>query len=77
MAATMLTSKEVAEELGTDAKTLRKFLRSDASGIDGVGQGNRYSIPRAKVRQLAKAYKTWTEAHSRANGEGDDATNAA
>lgn len=66
MAATMLTTGQVAEELGTNAKALRKFLRSDASGIDPVGQGNRYEIPRQKVKALAKAYTAWTEAHSKA-----------
>lgn len=65
MAAKMLTATQVATELGTDPKTFRKFLRSDASGIDRVGQGNRYEIPAAKVRSLTKAYKGWSETRAR------------
>lgn len=71
MAAKMLTSTEVAAELGTNAKHLRKFLRSDNSGIEPVGQGNRYEIPAGKVRQLAKAYAAWTEAHARSAAEAE------
>lgn len=63
--AVLMTSSEVAEELGIDAKTLRKFLRSDESPVEPVGQGNRYAIPKQKVRTLAKAYTAWAEARTR------------
>ena len=72
MAATMLTAGQVAEELGIDAKALRKFLRSDAQDVvEPVGQGNRYAIPRQQVRKLAKAYDAWTEARSRSTAESE------
>jgi hypothetical protein len=63
--AKVLTSAEVAEELETDPKTLRKFLRSEDSPLDPVGQGNRYEIPAAKMRSLKKAFVTWSESHTR------------
>ena len=69
MAAKILSASEVASELGTDPKTFRKFLRSDLSPVERVGQGNRYEIPAAKVRQLTKAYKAWAEARNRTHAE--------
>lgn len=65
MAAQTLTTAEVAEELGTDQKRLRKFLRSNSSPIEPVGQGNRYSITRGQMKTLKKAFDAWTESHTR------------
>jgi len=59
------TTKDLAEELGTDPKTLRKFLRSQDSPVTPVGQGNRYSIDGRTARSLRKAFLTWREAHTR------------
>lgn len=67
MGAKTMTTKEVAAELETDPKTLRKFLRSEDSGVDGVGQGKRYEISAQKVRTLKKAFVTWAETHQKAN----------
>lgn len=54
-----MTTKEVAEELETDSRTLRKFLRSKTSPITPVGQGNRYSIQRGQIKVLKKAFLVW------------------
>lgn len=55
MAQTMTTA-EVAEEVGTDPKTLRRYLRSEKSPVEPVGQGNRYHITKAQLNKLRKAF---------------------
>jgi hypothetical protein len=78
----MMTTTELAATLDTTPRTLRKFLRSDASGIEGVGKGSRYALPSSKreVASLAKRFEAWGEARKVAQGddapdapEGDDA----
>lgn len=63
--AQQFTTKEIAEQLGTDPKTLRKFLRSQDSPVAPVGQGNRYTIDGRTARTLRKAFATWQELHTR------------
>lgn len=53
-----LSAKEVAQELGTDARTVRKFLRKQ---YGNVGQGNRWGIERKEVAGLKKAFKEWAK----------------
>lgn len=60
-----LTTKDLADQLDTDPKTLRKFLRSQSSPVEPVGQGNRYMIDGRTARSLRKAFKVWQEAHTR------------
>jgi ribosomal protein S24E len=52
-----LTTKAVAEKLGTDPKTLRVFLRSTSQG---VGSGSRYSFTAKDVAQLKAKFTKWT-----------------
>lgn len=54
-----LSAKEVARELGTDARTLRKFFRSGNSPVDPVGQGGRYEIDSKAVKKVKKAFDNW------------------
>jgi predicted transcriptional regulator len=69
--ATTFTVKEVAEKLGTDARTLRKFFRAEATekggkiGEDTPGKGGRYSIEARQVPSLNKRFAAWSEAHTR------------
>jgi hypothetical protein len=58
---TAITPKVLAERLETDAKTVRKFLRSDASGVaaDAPGKGGRWSIDSGQVRTMRKAFAKW------------------
>lgn len=58
---TAITPKELAKRLETDAKTVRKFLRSDASGVaaDAPGKGGRWSIDSSNVRSMRKAFGKW------------------
>jgi hypothetical protein len=55
----VLTTAQVAEKLGTDARTLRKFLRSDACKVESVGKGSRYQIEAKQVQQLRSQFTKW------------------
>lgn len=55
-----LTPKEIAIKWNTDARTVRKFLRTaPAEGIGKVGQGNRHAIDSAKIKSLTKSFNAW------------------
>lgn len=58
------TTTTLAAEFETTPRELRKFLRSDASGIEAVGKGARYSLPTSKreVAALNKRFTAWAEA---------------
>lgn len=51
-----LSAKEAATQLGTDARTLRKFLRK-RSGL--VGQGNRWEIDPKEIKGLKKEFEAY------------------
>lgn len=53
------TAKQVATRLGTDAKTLRKFFRSNHSTVEPVGQGGRYEFDAADMPQIKKEFVSW------------------
>lgn len=67
------TTAEVAEKFETTARTLRKFLRADESGIESVGKGSRYALPSAKreVNALRKRFTAWDEARKAPEVEGE------
>lgn len=56
-----MSTAELAEQLGTDTKSLRKFLRSHLPKDVQPGQGGRYSFDKAEVTKLTKAYTKWSE----------------
>lgn len=66
--ATTFSTKEVAEKLGTDARTLRKFLRSEVTeaggtvGEDTPGKGKRYSFESRQIGGLKKRFEQWSTA---------------
>jgi hypothetical protein len=64
--AQVLSAKEVAVKLDTDARTLRKFLRSDAkeNGTETPGKGGRYQIEAKKVASLRKRFQVWDAART-------------
>lgn len=72
-----LTPKELAKELDTDARTVRKFLRSKASGLsaDAPGKGGRWAIEAKKVRGLRSKFAKWLEAEIAARQAAKDAAN--
>jgi hypothetical protein len=54
----MLSAKQAATKLGTDARTLRKFLRKK-NGL--VGQGQRWVIDPADISSLKKEFEAWNK----------------
>lgn len=54
-----ITAKELAVECNTDARTVRKFLRSHLP--ETPGKGSRYAIEKRQVASLKKAFKAWDE----------------
>lgn len=51
-----ISAKQAARELGIEARILRKFLRSDASPFEAVGQGQRYVFDSEDMKVLKKAF---------------------
>lgn len=70
----MMTTNEIAVELDTTPRTLRKFLRSEGQG---VGKGSRYALPSSKrdMNSLRKRFSAWQEAIAAKKGT-DDAPDA-
>lgn len=69
----VMTTSEVADELGTDPKTLRKFFRSDKCDITPVGQGKRYAITADDIDDLKTSFGLWAGGKAKKADEGDDA----
>ncbi len=69
----MQTTTALAADLNTNPRTLRKFLRSDASGVEAVGKGSRYALPTAKreVAALKKKFDAWGAAQAEAKAKRD------
>lgn len=61
---TTFTAAALATELGTDARTARKFFRSPESGIAPVGKGARYTLEftPTQVKGLRTKFEAWTAA---------------
>jgi hypothetical protein len=59
-----LTPKELAIELDTDPRTVRKFLRSEEGMNDKVGKGQRWAIEARQVRSLKVRFAKWVDAKS-------------
>lgn len=59
-----LTPKELAQELNSDPRTVRKFLRAQAreNGTETPGKGSRWAIEARTVRSLRKSFNAWIEA---------------
>lgn len=67
-----LTPAELATELGTDARTARKFLRSVARTDDkfvAPGKGGRWAIEKAQIRSLRSKYAKWTKEQEAAKAD--------
>ena len=55
----LLGAKEVATQIGTDAKTLRQFFRSGKSTIAPVGAGGRYEFKESQIGDIKVEFETW------------------
>lgn len=56
-----MDSRAVADALGTDPKTLRRFLRSSSSSVEPVGSGGRYVFQSADLPTIKAEFKTWMQ----------------
>lgn len=54
-----ISAKAAARRIGTDARSLRKFLRSDAWPYDPVGQGKRYAFTEKDIPKLQRGFEAW------------------
>lgn len=63
MAKVSYTTATLAPEVGTTPKELRKFLRTDLSGIQSVGKGGRYTVEltATQLNSLKKKFTKWVE----------------
>jgi hypothetical protein len=60
-----MNTTEIATELETDGRTLRKFLRDFyGDGKAVVGKGSRYQIEKRELRKLRKGFADWTAARA-------------
>lgn len=70
---TTMSTKDVAAELDTTPRTLRKFLRK--CGL-GVGQGSRYAFDAESLEGLRTRYAEWLAAKVKADEADEDADSA-
>jgi hypothetical protein len=56
-----VNATEAAEKIGTDAKTLRRFIRSSKSTFKAVGSGARYEFDEKDIPTLRKKFVEWRE----------------
>ena len=73
MAATILTPADLAAELGTDARTARKFLRSITPKEDQPGKGSRWGIEKKAVRGMRTKFTAFEKAQEEAKALRDAA----
>lgn len=53
-----LTAPQLAQQIGTDPKTLRRFLRENDS-YRNPGSGKRYSFTKSEAASVERAFKNW------------------
>jgi DNA-binding transcriptional MerR regulator len=54
----VLNTKQAAEKLGTDARTLRRFIRQDST-YSNAGSGGRYEFTDKDIPTLKKRFSEW------------------
>lgn len=61
LAAAIIGEDQVDLNKKAATRTLRKFLRDETSGVDGVGKGGRYTIElkAAELRAMTKRFAAW------------------
>lgn len=60
----VLTASALATELGTDSRTVRKFLRSVTPKDAQPGKGSRWSIEKRELRKLRKQFADFAAAQA-------------
>lgn len=71
--ATILTPADLATELGTDARTARKFLRSITPRDEQPGKGSRWAIEKKSLRSLRTKFVAFEKAQDEARAARDAA----
>ncbi|WP_124712548.1 hypothetical protein [Mycolicibacterium nivoides] len=67
-----LSTKDVADKVGTDPKTLRIFLRA-SDDYEAVGSGSRYSFTAKDVPTLKTRFNKWqAEREAAKNAKADE-----
>jgi hypothetical protein len=56
-----MNTQEIARELGTEPKLLRRFLRSPESTFQAVGSGGRYDFTEKELPDLKRRFKAWAD----------------
>jgi hypothetical protein len=64
-----ITPKELAVRFETDARTIRKFLRSEDGMNMKVGKGQRWAIEAKQVRSLKTRFTKWIAANEAKKAE--------
>lgn len=59
-----MSARELADQIGTDPKTLRRFLRENAS-FRNPGSGGRYEFTPSEAASAEKAFKVWRQGSPR------------
>jgi hypothetical protein len=59
-----MDTKAVAGQIGTDARTLRRFLRDGMSSFTAVGSGGRYAFTPTDVPIIKDEFTRWSKVQS-------------
>lgn len=70
-----LTTKQIAEALGTTPRELRVFLRA-SSDYQGVGSGKRYAFETKDVGPMKTRFETWRKERDEAKAAAKEAAKA-
>jgi hypothetical protein len=54
-----MDTRAIADNLGTDPKTLRRFLRDPGTSFTPVGSGGRYSFTQADLAEIRREFEPW------------------
>jgi hypothetical protein len=66
-----MTTKDFAAAIGTDPKSLRKFLRDSTPAEEHPGKGGRWVLPGTKtaIAKARKDYAKWSAEQAKAQAE--------
>lgn len=77
MAATILSPADIAAEFGTDARTVRKFLRSITPKDSHPGKGSRWGIEKKNLRSMRSKFTAFQNAENEKKAQRENAKNEA
>lgn len=74
---TILTATEIAQDLDTTGREVRKFLRSITPKADQPGKGARWGIEKKEMRSIRPKFAKWVAAQEAAKAARQEANEAA